>query len=372
MACLRGPPRYNRRDPMKTCPECGRNFPDEYSFCLDDGSDLSEPLAGEKTVLLKGPIISADDSEQATVDRRSIETVLKPTPQFVPAPTEASPLPTIKSFEPLRSETPSPVKAPPEKVAQKSGATATVNWVLGTVFLAAAVGLILFFMNYQPGAASNANQSVNAPNALQSRPITPNPNLSATSNTRPAASRPGQPLTATGVTEAETTEQDMVAHDKRGTVVWSVKPGDFVEQCGGGNLGMATRYNDPTSGPEGSSKTTTADAITWSDPVVVLSLDVANAGTYVSGQRLARLGRVQHMLVNANFQPSDAGRLTRGLRVVFTDAGHTRDFNGAVDSIDSGTGRVRILLDDKDIFVPDNPKCLTITPNVAGTVRFTR
>ena len=35
------------------------------------------------------------------------------------------------------------------------------------------------------------------------------------------------------------------------------------------------------------------------------------------------------------------------MRVVFTDAGHTHDFNGAVDSIDSGTGRVRILLDDE-------------------------
>ena len=353
---------------MKTCPECGRNFPDEYSFCLDDGSDLSEPLAGEKTALFKGPIVVAGEPEQLTADRGSIETILRPAPQFVPAPTEAAPLPTIKSYKPPPSEIPPAVKAAPKSAGPKSNPTSTLNWVLGSAFLATVVGLVIFFTDYGSSTASDTSHTANAANALQSRPITPNPNI-ATTNSQPLASRPGQPLTAAGVTEAETTEQEMVAHDKSGSVIWSVKPGDFVEQCDGGTLGMATRYNDPTSGPEGSTKTKTTSTLTWSDPVVVLSLDVADSGRFVSGQRLARLGKVVHMWVNANFRPQDAGRIIRGLRVVFTDAGHTREFGGTVDSADARSGRVRILLDDKDIFQPDNPKCVTITPNVTGTVR---
>ena len=357
---------------MKTCPECGRNFPDEYSFCLDDGSDLSEPLAGEKTALLKGPIVPAEEPVQIPADRESIETVLRPTPQYVPAPTEASPLPTIKSYGPPPVEAVSKKGETPQKNTEPTDAQSTAKWLIGTAFLATVVGLIIFFTDYQPSTASNSSSAANATNVLQSRPITPNPNLATASNTQPLASRPGQPLVAAGTTEAETTEQDMVAHDKHGFVIWSVKPGDFVEQCGGGDLGIATRYNDPAPGSGGSAEIKTTDAVTWSDPVVVLSLDISDAGRYVSGQRLARLGKIAHMWVNATFQPSDAGRLNRGLRVVFTDAGHTRDFSGAIDSIDARSGRVRIVLDDKDVFLPDNPKCLTITPNVTGTVSFKR
>ena len=355
---------------MKTCPECGRNYPDEYSFCLDDGTTLSQ-LEGEKTQLLKGPFAPGGTTEQIPAEPGSEETVDPQRPAYEPAPTEPSPLRTIKSFEPLPTETSPTVEAAPKIPAPKTTLTVTLNWMLGTAFLATVVGLIIFFMDYEPSVASNTNRAANTANALQSRPITPNPNIAATSNTQAVASRPGQPLTAGGITEAETTEQEMLAHDKHGFIIWSVKPGDFVEQCGGGNLGMATRYNDVSSNG-GSPEVKTTDAVTWSDPVVVLSLDVSNAGPYVSGQRLARLGKVQHMWVNANFQPSDAARLTRGLRVVFTDAGHTRDFNGAVDSIDARTGHVRIMLDDKDIFEPDNPKCLTIAPIVTGTVRFSR
>jgi len=65
---------------MKTCPECGRNFPDEYSFCLDDGLPLSVPLAGEKTELIKGPYVHGGTTDQVPAKPDSEETAVIPTP----------------------------------------------------------------------------------------------------------------------------------------------------------------------------------------------------------------------------------------------------------------------------------------------------
>lgn len=42
---------------MKSCPQCGRSFPDEYSFCLSDGTTLiSDPIrVDEEATLVRPP-----------------------------------------------------------------------------------------------------------------------------------------------------------------------------------------------------------------------------------------------------------------------------------------------------------------------------
>ncbi|HYJ90986.1 MAG TPA: ABC transporter permease, partial [Pyrinomonadaceae bacterium] len=74
---------------MKTCPECSRNYPDEYDFCLEDGASLSAPLEGEQTELIYKSGLE-ESAETLSVQEDEL-----------PATVE-SPLPTIETV-PLRS-----------------------------------------------------------------------------------------------------------------------------------------------------------------------------------------------------------------------------------------------------------------------------
>jgi len=83
---------------MRTCPQCGRTFHDEYNFCLVDGTLLSFAEDVKKTEILHNVHRVVPDSVP-TVDPRNLKEPAPTVKVHTPTTTEP-PLPTIASFKP--------------------------------------------------------------------------------------------------------------------------------------------------------------------------------------------------------------------------------------------------------------------------------
>ena len=60
---------------MKTCPQCGKTYPDEYAFCLSDGAPLNDPVvaADEEPTVVRQP---QPAPPQRTRQRMATSTIL--------------------------------------------------------------------------------------------------------------------------------------------------------------------------------------------------------------------------------------------------------------------------------------------------------
>src|SRR5205085_8790791 len=83
---------------MRTCPQCGRTFHDEYNFCLVDGTLLSFLSDDNKTAVLN-PARRAIPDSVPTVDSRKPDEPA-PTVKVDSSSAQEPPLPTIASFKP--------------------------------------------------------------------------------------------------------------------------------------------------------------------------------------------------------------------------------------------------------------------------------
>src|SRR5690349_3453924 len=92
---------------MRTCPKCGREYQDEYNFCLADGTLLTFADDATKTEVLSAVVPIAQESvptvEARTPSSGSPALTVKVTPESIEAP-----LPTIASFRPIPSTDPPP------------------------------------------------------------------------------------------------------------------------------------------------------------------------------------------------------------------------------------------------------------------------
>lgn len=83
---------------MRSCPQCGRTYGDEYNFCLVDGTFLSDVSDPNKTEVIKRTDRPAPDSVPTVESHKRGE--LPPTVKVESQPTPEPPLPTIAAFTP--------------------------------------------------------------------------------------------------------------------------------------------------------------------------------------------------------------------------------------------------------------------------------
>jgi len=122
---------------MKSCPVCGRTFPDEYSFCLTDGTPLAgiESLSEEATVVIKRPAIKRYSGRRilvfvlAALLCLSLGATAAVLYFFWPRQSAngdqpiatASPTPTVDASTPKpQRTTPEPTPSPRERVADQT------------------------------------------------------------------------------------------------------------------------------------------------------------------------------------------------------------------------------------------------------------
>jgi hypothetical protein len=351
---------------MKTCPECSRNYPDEYAFCLDDGASLAEPLAGAKTELIKGPYVPASGGATEQLPVMYVE----------PAPTEASSLPTMTAAR-LRMG----------NAASETQRRRTVPlWVFTVVALLAGGGGVTVIsvllpwgiMERDPVLASNTIETNKASTASPEPQIaSPAGDAVPASTTAPEnklapADATTQSIVTVGRTEAETIEVPVIAQYKRGSISkWTVKEGDVYDPCRWPALAAYTNFMDMQQA-DGQPLETEINGgqLTWLDSAVILSLDVKSGETYYYGQRLAVVGNIKHIWLVAKVDRTDAARISKGTSAFFTESQSKRAYNGTVDTVNIESGDIRIKLEDEEVFKKSSPKCLNVFPNRTGEVRF--
>ncbi|HEY2867483.1 MAG TPA: hypothetical protein VGJ02_10360 [Pyrinomonadaceae bacterium] len=349
---------------MRTCPHCKKNYPDEYGFCLDDGTPLSKPIEGEKTELIKGPYFHGGTTEHIEAKPVSDETVELGAHRHEPAPTVASPLQTLKAYAPHSA---------PKSDDRPQRRTPTVLWVAIAVLSTIVIAGVIYIFGLRP-------QNANTDKPLANAEPTATPLIMASVTPLPDApqiafppDKTAQPIiTATGKTEAETVEEPVKAQYKRGSISkWDVKEGDMVDPCRRPFLASSKNVVDiqQAEGPPVETPLK-GGQLTWADPAIVLSLDVKEDETYYFGQRLALVGNIKHIWIGVKVDRTDAMRIAPGSAAFFTESQSNRLYDGTVDTVDKATGDIRIKLRDEEVFERARPNCLTIFPNRSGEVRF--
>jgi hypothetical protein len=84
---------------MRSCPQCGRTYGDEYNFCLVDGALLSFVSDPNKTEVIKNAGRIVADSIPTVESHKSDEP--PPTVKVPSSTTPEPPLPTIATFTPI-------------------------------------------------------------------------------------------------------------------------------------------------------------------------------------------------------------------------------------------------------------------------------
>lgn len=126
---------------MKTCPECRRNYPDEYSYCLDDGSPLSDPVGGEPTAIFKGPYSKTSGVTEQMPPQTAADA----------APTEAFFLPTTENDGPKTYS-----------IDQPSRSSRTLLWVAAAVLLTSFTAGVIYMLALRPPGTTNARLAANS------------------------------------------------------------------------------------------------------------------------------------------------------------------------------------------------------------------
>jgi len=159
---------------MRTCPQCGRTYADEYNFCLADGSLLTLVKDPNKTEVYSNRAVIPDSVP--TVDARGKD---KPPPTVkVPVPTTPEPaIPTIAAF--------TPAHIPPQTVEENrsiarillgiAGGVLVVMIVIGLI-AGVVIGIVESSRQQNTIAAANTTPTMTpAPKPTATPSITPTP-----------------------------------------------------------------------------------------------------------------------------------------------------------------------------------------------------
>jgi hypothetical protein len=329
---------------MKICRECGRNFPDEYGFCLDDGSPLSEPLAGEPTEILRGPL---PKTERISAD--------------APAPTVASPVEpsssdTLEAYKPkVYPEDDEPIRKVPTAVWVAASVLTTVA-VTGAIYL-----LLLRPTNVGSTQTVAANTSGQTPSTTVATPDTfPSAGGSVQPTPEPAASS----IVVAGKTQADTREYPIESRNDRANITrWNVTEGQLYDPCKTPQLATETHI-ELVLYVGGSREEQFGEEIRFDGPAIVEKIYIASGETYDRGRRLMTLGKIDDIFVYATLAPGDIERVAKRSKAVFTTPSSKGRFSGIVDMVDKASSTVRIDLNNSEIF--DKNGCLNVYPDRAG------
>jgi hypothetical protein len=338
---------------MKTCPDCGRNFPDEYGFCLDDGTPLSEPLAGEPTEIIRGP-------------QRDNLPKTERIPADAPAPTVASPAassanssqPTLEAYRP---------KIYPE-IDEPRPKLPTPVWVAASVLATVAVTAAIYFLILRP----DGTQTVSAVTDGQTPATvvsTPEGFPSPAESVEPTAGLP-QAIIAPGKTQAYTREYPIDSRNDRAYISrWEVTEGQLYDPCKTPRLGMQTHTQTIVLAGGGYQDEQFSDEIKFDSAAIIEKIYVQSGEQYSSGHRLMMLGKIDDIFVYATLDRADIDRVAKRSKAFFTSPSSTARFTGTVDMVDKTSSTIRVALDHSEVF--DKDGCLNIYPDRTGELTIT-
>jgi hypothetical protein len=333
---------------MKTCPGCGRNFPDEYGFCLDDGLPLSGPLAGEQTEIIKGPY----GDRLPRTERLSAE---------APAPTVASPpasLDTLQAYKP---------KIYPEDDESRRRVPTAV-WVSVSALATLAVTAAIYFLVLRPDGTQTVSAVTNGqtPATVVATPeVFPSPTASVATTPEPSRA-----IVASGKTQAYTREWPIESRNDRAYITrWNVSEGQVYDQCKTPQLGSQMHTESWPVANGGSRDEQFGDEIRFEAPVIVRKIYVQPGERYDRGHRLMMLDRVYDMFVYAALPSADIARVAKRSKAFFSTPDSKGRFTGTVDMVDKTSSTIRVVLTHNEVF--DKDGCLNIYPDRTGELTIT-
>jgi hypothetical protein len=333
---------------MKICPDCGRNFPDEYGFCLDDGVPLSEPLAGEATAIIKGPY----------PDYLPKTELLAAEP---PAPTVAS-SPSPSSSETLEAYKP---KIYPD-VTEPERRLPIAVWVAASVFATVVVIGAIYLLLLRP-TNMGGTQTVSAVNNGQTPATTvatPDILPSAAGSVQPTPEPPSS-IVASGKTQAYTREYPIESQNDRAYISrWDLSEGQLYDQCKTPQLGTQTHTQTIVLAGGGYRDEQFSEEIRFDAPAIIEKIYVRPGEQYDSRHRLMTVGKIDDIFVYATLTPADIERVAKRAKAFFTTPDSKGRFTGTVDMVDKTSSTIRVALDHSEIF--DKDGCLNIYPDRTG------